>query len=193
LHITEGGATKFLKGVQNSTTNADAKEVAAGVQQPTKSYGSHVGQLIGQLKQTKSLAGTASKMSNAWSPDKWKRENESTWRLNGAAARSILGNLPMFDDIMQVRVVDNVFCAVRHNALQAVPPPAHLRRQQLGYGPMGGRDVGAVASHGYDEDSDGSHNYRGADRDTFGRRRKPFHSAWKVQRWSAPVEIPWHQ
>jgi hypothetical protein len=102
LHLTESTVAKFTHGAIQKCTDADENDRRAGTQARTKSYGSHVGRLLGFLNGMKHCKKIAQRIANKWSPDKRVRDEESSWRFNGAAARSVLSNYHVLDDLMEV-------------------------------------------------------------------------------------------
>ena len=67
-------------------------------------YGSHVGRraVTWVSEWHEALQKIAQRIANKWPPDKRVRDEESSWRYNGAAARSVLSNYHVLDDFMEV-------------------------------------------------------------------------------------------
>ena len=74
----------------------------SGKQPRTKSFGRHVGNFIAAMTRIPNCKKVAQKVANKWSPDKRVRQEETSWRYNGAAARSVLDNIWEMDDVMEV-------------------------------------------------------------------------------------------
>ena len=60
------------------------------------------GGYLGFLNSMNHCQKVAQRIANKWSPDKRVRDEESSWRFNGAAARSVLSNYHVLDDLMEV-------------------------------------------------------------------------------------------
>ena len=102
LHSTENAVAKFTTGVVTSTTNADERERASGEQPRITGFGKHVGNLLETLQTIPHCGKIATKIGNKWSTDKRVRQEETSWRHNGASARSVMSNLDKMDDVMEV-------------------------------------------------------------------------------------------
>ena len=102
LHSTENATTKFTQGVITATIDADERDMERGKQARTKSFGRHVGNFIAAMTRIPNCKKVSQKVANKWSPDKRVRQEETSWRFNGAAARSVLDNIWEMDDVMEV-------------------------------------------------------------------------------------------